>query len=104
MLTMTNLLPCIPSVLSPPVNLGCSRLLSSAIHPSQFLFTTSSLCASVPAPRADPNPFEPLSPNGDQPESRTPGQNVVHPRPLGKQWSCLPISMKGSRLGEQHRL
>ena len=86
MLTMTNLLPGIPSVLSNFVNSGRSRLLSSAIHPSQLLFTTSNLCVSVPAPRADPNPFEPLSPNGDQPGSRT---------QVGMLWTPSPSASSG---------
>jgi hypothetical protein len=94
MLTMTNLLPGIPSVLSSFVNLGRSRLLSSAIHPAQSLFTTSNLCFSVPAPRADPNPLELLNPNGDQPESRTQVGMLGTPSPSASNTFACPVQGK----------
>ncbi len=104
MLTMTKLLPDIRSTLFCSANPDCSRLPHAASHRSQFVFTTSTLCGSVPAPRADSNISRNLEPQSGSAPITIPGRNVVHPRSLGKQRFCLPISMKGSRLGEQHRL
>jgi hypothetical protein len=89
MLTMTKSLPSIRLTLFCLLNSRPSGLRSSTSDESQFVFTTSGLCGTVPALRADPNIFESLSPSGLR-QNGDPRSECCRPQALGKQrWACL---------------